>query len=344
MSDCLIQYTLGEIAESIDGQLRGDPTCTITGIATLQSATTGQISFLSNFRYTSHLKTTQASAVLLKAENLAKCPSNALVVDDPYVSYAHVVKLFHVAEKVVAGIHATAIISKSADIDKSAMIGAHVVIGDNVIIGANTVIDAGCIIQSNVSIGCDTHVYPKVVICDSTTIGDRVVLHPSVVLGSDGFGLANHEGVWEKIPQIGSVHIKDDVEIGAHSTVDRGALDDTVIERGVKIDNHVQIAHNICIGEHTVIAGCVGIAGSTTIGKNCIIGGGTAISGHLEIVDGVVIGGRSTIAQSVESAGIYAGHFPLMQVNLWRRVVFRIQTINQLYKRVSTLESIFSKK
>lgn len=343
MSESLVTHTLGEIAESIDAQLQGDSSCKITHVATLQSATSGQISFLSNSKYYPYLKKTRASAVLLTAENLAKCPTNALVVDNPYLSYAHVAKLFHVAAKITPGIHPTAIISSSAKIDQSAMISPYVVIGDNVIIGANTAIDAGCVIQSNVRIGSDTHLYPKVVICDTTTIGNRVILHPSVVLGSDGFGLANNKGVWEKIPQIGSVCIKDDVEIGAHSTVDRGALDDTVIERGVKIDNHVQIAHNAQIGEHTVISGCVGIAGSAKIGKNCIIGGGVGISGHIEITDGVTIGGRSTIAQSIKSAGVYAGHFPLMPANLWRRVVFRIQKINQLYKRVSTLESISQK-
>lgn len=344
MSKPLITYTLGEIAESINGQLQGESACKITNVATLKNAISGQISFLSHFKYHPYLKTTRASAVILKAEHSAKCPTNALVVDDPYLSYAHVAKLFHVVEKITPGIHPTAIISATAKIDKSAMIGAYVVIGDNVIISANTVIDVGSVIQSNVHIGSDTHLHPKVVICDTTTIGNRVILHPSVVIGSDGFGLTNNKGIWEKIPQVGSVHIKDDVEIGAHSTVDRGALDNTVIERGVKIDNHVQIAHNTRVGEHTIISGCVGIAGSTIIGKNCIIGGGVGIGGHLEIADKVIIGGRSTIAQSIKSAGVYAGHFPLMPVKLWRRVMFRIKKINQLYKKVSILESIFQKK
>ncbi len=332
-------YTLGKIAHYIGAELHGDPECEVSDVATLQSATSGQISFLSNRKYTRYLQQTRASAVIIEREYLDACPVSALVVDDPYLAYASIVSLIYPDTEIVPGIHPSAIVSPSAKVDSSACIGANVVIEDNTVIGAGSCIEAGCVIKANVNIGSNTHLYPNVVLCHSVSIGNRVILHPAVVIGADGFGIANNKGVWVKIPQIGKVIIGDDVEIGASTTVDRGALENTVIEEGVKIDNQVQIAHNVHIGAHTAIAGCVAIAGSTTIGKHCMIGGMSAISGHIEITDNVVITGGSGVANSIKEAGIYSSGMPAVKANLWRKTVARLRKLDELGRRVAKIEN-----
>ncbi len=336
--------TLGKVASYIGAELTGDPGCEVSGLATLESAKPDQISFLSNRRYYRFLKKTKASAVIIKREDLDACPVSSLVVDDPYVSYARVVELFYPDPEIVPGIHPSAIVSQSASIDGSAAIGPNVVIEDNSVIGAGTYIDSGCVIKSDVTIGSNTRLYPNTVVCHSVSIGNRVILHPGVVIGADGFGIANNKGVWTKIPQIGTVIIGDDVEIGANTSVDRGALANTVIEEGVKIDNHVQIGHNVRIGAHTAIAGCAGIAGSTTIGKHCMIGGLTAINGHLEIVDNVVITGCSAVGNSIKSPGTYSSGIPVTEARLWRRIVARIRNLDKLGRRVVKLEEEITQK
>lgn len=330
--------TLGKIASYIGAELTGDPDCEVSDVATLQSARPGQISFLSNRKYHHYLKLTKASAVIIKREYLDDCPVPALIVDDPYVSYASVVSLFYPESVIEPGIHSSAIVSPSANVDSSAAIGPHVVIGDNTVIGPETSIDSGCVLKSGVTIGSNTRLYPNVVLCHGVSIGSRVILHPGVVIGADGFGIANDKGVWKKIPQIGAVIIEDDVEIGANTSIDRGALENTVIEEGVKIDNQVQIGHNVRIGAHTAIAGCVAIAGSTTIGKHCMIGGLTAISGHIGIADNVVITGQSGVANSIKSPGTYSSGIPVTKANLWRRIIVRIKKLDDLAKRVEKIE------
>ena len=336
--------TLGKIANHVDAELHGDPDTVVTGLATLQSATTGQVSFLSNRKYCRYLRKTEASAVIITKDDLDECPVSALVVDDTYLSYASVVSLFHPDIENVPGIHSSAVISPSAKIDNSATIAANVVIEDNSVIGSGTFIDSGCVIKSDVTIGSDTRLYPNTVVCHSVSIGNRVILHPGVVIGSDGFGIANNKGIWTKIPQIGTVIIEDDVEIGASSSIDRGALGNTVIEQGVKIDNQVQIGHNVYIGAHTAIAGCSGVAGSTTIGKHCMIGGMSAIGGHLEIVDTVVIAGNSAVSNSIKSPGIYSSGMPAIEVSLWRRLVARIRNLDELGRRIVKLEEEITRK
>ena len=332
--------TLGKIASYIGAELTGDPECEVSDVATLQSAGPGQISFLSNHKYARYLKLTRASAVIIKREYLDECPVSALVVDDPYLSYASVVSLFNPSLDIEPGIHSSAIISPSAKVDSSAAIGPYVIIEDNSVIGPGTSIDSGCVIKSGVIIGSNTRLYPNVVLCHEVSIGSRVILHPGVVIGADGFGIANDKGVWKKIPQIGTVVIQDDVEIGANTSIDRGALENTVIEEGVKIDNQVQIGHNVHIGAHTAIAGCVGIAGSATIGKHCMIGGLTAINGHLEIVDNVVITGCSAVGNSIKSPGMYSSGIPATEAKLWRRIVARIRKLDDLGRKVAKLEEM----
>ncbi|MFB3116084.1 MAG: UDP-3-O-(3-hydroxymyristoyl)glucosamine N-acyltransferase [Gammaproteobacteria bacterium] len=333
-------FTLGKVAGHISAELHGDPECEVSDIAALQSAKSGQISFLSNRKYYRYLKHTKASAVIIKREDLEACPVSALLVDDPYLGFAGVVKLFHPDPEIIPGIHPSANVSSSAKVNSSASIGPNVVIEDNSTIGAGAFIGTGCVIQSDVSIGSNTRLYPSVVLCHAVVIGSRVILHPGVVIGADGFGIANNKGIWTKIPQIGTVIIEDDVEVGANTSIDRGALENTVIEQGVKIDNQVQIGHNVHIGAHTVIAGCVGIAGSATIGKHCMIGGHSAIGGHLEIVDNVVITGCSAVGNSIKSSGTYSSGIPVTEARLWRRIVARIRKLDDLGRKVTKLEEV----
>ena len=336
--------TLGKIASHVGAELHGDPDTVVHGLATLQSAKSGQVSFLSNRKYCRYLRKTEASAVIITRGDMDECPVSSLVVDDPYLSYASVVSLFNPDTENVPGIHPSAIISPSAKIDSSATIGENVVIDDNSVIESGTFIDSGCVIKSDVTIGSNTRLYPNTVVCHSVSIGNRVILHPGVVIGSDGFGIANDKGIWTKIPQIGTVIIGDDVEIGACSSVDRGALENTVIEQGVKIDNQVQIGHNVHIGAHTAIAGCSGVAGSTRIGKHCMIGGMTAIGGHLEIVDNVVITAKSGVGNSIKSPGIYSSGIPVTEARLWRRIVARIRNLDALGRRIVKLEEEITQK
>ena len=340
----MMTITLGKIADHVGAELHGDPDTVVNGLATLQSAKSGQVSFLSNRKYCRYLRQTEASAVIIKREDLDECPVSALVVDDTYLAYASVVSLFHPDSENIPGIHPSAVISPSAKIDSSATIGANVVIEDNSVIGSGTFIDSGCVIKSDVTIGSNTRLYPNTVVCHSVSIGNRVILHPGVVIGADGFGIANNKGKWTKIPQIGTVVIEDDVEIGACTSIDRGALENTVIEQGVKIDNQVQIGHNAHIGAHTAIAGCSGVAGSTTIGKHCMIGGMTAIGGHIEIVDNVVITAMSGVGNSIKSPGMYSSGLPATEARLWRRIVARIRNLDDLGRKITKLEEKITKK
>lgn len=331
-------YTLGEITRHITAELIGDTSCEINNIASLQSAKTGQVSFLVDRKYYRQLKKTRASAVIIARDNIDICPVFSLVVDNPYISYVKLLELFHPPANITPRVHSSAVISPSAKIDSTATIGPHVYIEDNVVIGRNSLIEAGCVIQADVSIGADAHLYPNVVLCKAVSIGNRVILHSGVVIGADGFGLFNDQGRWHKIPQIGSVVIGDDVEIGANSCVDRGAIDNTVIEQGVKIDNQVQIGHNAHIGAHTVIAGCVGIAGSVKIGQYCMIGGAAGIAGHIEIADQVIISGGSFVIKSIKSPGMYSSVITVEGVSLWNRLVARIKRLDDLAKKVAKIE------
>ena len=332
-------YTLREIAKLIDAELRGDPECEIKNVGTLENASTGEISFLSNNRYIHFLKSTKASAVILKAENLDACPVHALIMDNPYLGYANVVRLLYPGAVTEPGIHASTDIHSTANIHPTAHIGPYVSIGCNAIISANVYIGPGCVIGNEITIGTNTRLIANVVLSDGVEIGERGILHPGVVIGADGFGIANDNGKWLKIPQVGGVKIGNDVEIGANSTIDRGALGNTIIEDGVKIDNQVQIGHNVHIGEHTAIAGCVGIAGSARIGKRCMIGGAVGISGHLEIVDDVTIMAMTGVANSIKTPGVYASGVPAMDVKTWRKNIVTYKHLYALNSRVNKLEN-----
>ncbi len=331
-------HRLGDIACQTGVRLVGDADCIISSIAVLQDAAPGSISFLSNRKYRKYLKTTRASAIILGPELLEDCPANALVSDNPYLVFAKVAQLMTVPPIIKAGQHASAIVAPSAQIDASARIGPGVVIEDNVVIGARVDIGAGCVIGAGCQIGEESRLVANVTLCHEVTIGQRVLIHPGAVIGSDGFGLANDDGAWVKVPQLGAVRIGDDVEIGANTTIDRGAIKDTVIGDGVKLDNQIQIAHNVEIGAHTAIAACVGIAGSTKIGSHCTLAGGVGVVGHLDIADHVHFSAQTLVTRSVTTPGYFSGNLPAVPNNVWRKTIARIRQLEETTQRIRDLE------
>ena len=336
----MFRLTLAEIAGKFNAEIRGNPLCQVEKVEPLATATVGALSFLSNPQYQIYLKTTQASAVILRSEYADQCPTNALIVPNPELIFARF--LTYVAPKPThnPGTHPTAVVEQGCHIDPTVTIGPHCVIGEGTKIGSGTVIGAGSIIGSDVQIGADCYLFPRVSLYSKVVIGDRVQVHSGAVIGADGFGLVNNNGQWVKVPQVGSVIIGNDVEIGANTTIDRGALQDTTIGNGVKIDNLVQIAHNVKIGDHTAIAGCTGIAGSAEIGKHCMIGGGACINGHIKITDQVILGGMAAVGQSVSEPGTYSSGIGIQKNSRWRRNMLRFQQLDELAKRIIKLEKI----
>lgn len=345
MADISPRFRISELSERFGLSYRGDGDYLINGIGTLSSAGPQDVSFLSNRSYIKQLATTKAGAVILKAEDADSCPVNCLLSDDPYVSYARIASLFDYRKPHSPGIHASAVIHDDAGI------GEEVYIGPNVVIDAGSKIGNGCQVSANVVIGRDNELGDGVVVGANVTLtervrlGDRVIVHPGVVIGSDGFGLAFAGDHWEKVPQLGGVLIGDDCEIGANSSIDRGAIDDTVLEDDVRLDNFVHIAHNVIVGAHTAIAACTGIAGSTTVGKGCLIGGGCGIFGHLEIADRVTISSMSTVARSITEAGsTWAGFVPVAPTGQWRRIISHWRKLDDYLKRIRHLEQEHGKE
>ncbi len=322
---------LGEIAQRIGAELHGDPGCAITGVATLDRARAGQLSFLYDRRYRRFLNVTAASAVILRPADLEACTVSALVTEDPYLCYARAATLLHPPPEFPGGVDETARVAPDAAVDAGAWIGPNAVIEAGAQIGDRAFVGPGCVIGAGVRIGDYTRLIARVTVVARATIGRRCLIHPGAVIGADGFGFAPDGGIWVKVPQLGSVQIGDEVEIGANTTIDRGALKDTVIGTGVKLDNQIQIGHNCRIGDHTAIAGCVGVSGSTRIGKRCMIGGGAGIAGHLEIADGVVIKAAASVTKSIPRPGVYSSVWPAREDSEWRR---RVARFNRLCAKV----------
>lgn len=314
-------FPIAYLAKHICAKVIGDDQFIITHLSSIQHAKLGDLTFLKDDVYRRYLSDTKASAVILSEADAAACPVTALIVENPEVAFARIAHLFCSIRKPLPGIHPTAVVAKTASIASTASIGPHCVIGENCTIGANTIIHAGSIIHNDVVIGDDCLIHSHVTLCHQVSLANRVILHSGVVIGADGFGFAQNKGVFEKIPQLGSVMIGDDVEIGANSCIDRGALDNTIIETGVKIDNLVQIAHNVVVGAHTVIAGCSCIAGSTTIGRHCMIAGTVAIAGHLTICDGVIFTGGAAVTKSIKKPGRFSSGTGLLPHDEWRKAV-----------------------
>lgn len=337
-------YKLAELAAILDAELQGDPQCVITGIATLSKAQLGQIAFLDNVRYRKYLAETKASAVILASANKELCPCNALILKNPYLGYAKVATLFDQKPRANPGVHPSAVIGSNCQIHPSASVGPFCHVGDGVVLAENVVLGAGCSIGDGSNIGAASVLMARVAIYHAIRIGQRVIIHSGAVIGSDGFGFAQNNGVWQKVPQLGSVIIGNDVEIGANSAIDRGAIEDTILEDGVKIDNLVQIAHNVIIGAHTAIAGCVGIAGSTTIGKHCAIGGGVGIAGHINITDRVIITGGALVAQNIDAPGIYTSGFPAQPTLGWKKIIVRVNQLDMMMQKLRDLEKLIKKE
>lgn len=331
-------YLLSEIASRLGGRVMGDAGVRITQVATLENAQPDQISFLTNSKYRAQLATTRAGAVILAEADADATELPRIVTDNPYAYFAKASAMLNPLPEAKPGVHPSAVVGAGAKVDATASIAATAVIGEGASIGAFSVIGEGCCIGANVVIGSRARLYPRVVIYHGCVIGDNVIAHSGAVIGADGFGIAMDEGRWIKIPQIGRVVIGNDVEIGANTTIDRGALDDTVIEDGVKLDNQIQVAHNVRIGAHTAIAGCVGIAGSTTIGRYCRIGGSAGILGHLQIADHVEVAAFTLIGKSIREAGSYAAIFPFSKTDDWRKNTVHLRHLDDLAKRIKTLE------
>ena len=323
-----MSFTLSALSESIGCQLIGDGSLVLCGIATLQTAAANQLSFITNKAYLKWLSQTEAGALIADFETYEEWKSVYcgawLLSKDPYLAFALVTQQFATLQRV----------ETSAD---ESRIHPSVVIGNNCQIHETVKIHAGCVIGHHVTIGEGCVLWPNVTIYDGTELGVRVMVHSGAVLGSDGFGFANDKGRWVKIMQLGKLVVEDDVDIGANTTIDRGALDDTVIETGVKIDNQVQIGHNVRIGAHSIIAGCVGIAGSTTIGRYCMIGGATGIAGHLQIVDKVNLTGMSMVTGSILQPGTYSSGTGLDINTNWRRNAASFRRLDKLNKKVNKL-------
>ena len=333
-----ISYRLADIAAQLGGRVLGDAEARISQIATLEKAQANHISFLTNSKYRTQLAGTQAGAVILGEADADATDLPRIISDNPYAYFARVSALLNPLPEVRPGVHPSAAVGAGAQIDAMASIAAMAVIGEGATIGAFSVIGEGCCIGANTVIGSHVRLYPGVVIYHDCVIGNNLIAHSGVVIGSDGFGIAMDEGRWIKIPQIGRVVIGNDVEIGANTTIDRGALDDTLIEDGVKLDNQIQVAHNVHIGAHTAIAGCVGIAGSTSIGQYCRIGGSAGILGHLHIADHVEIAAFTLIGKSIREAGSYAAIFPFGKTEDWRKNAVHLRHLDDLVKRVKALE------
>jgi UDP-3-O-[3-hydroxymyristoyl] glucosamine N-acyltransferase len=339
----MASYSLHELAEKLGGELRGDPDIRIEGIAPLAAAGQGQISFLSDGKHRRELEATAASAVILREEDADGFHGGAIIVSNPYLAYARIAGLFDRRPRVAPGIHPTAVIADGVELDASVSIGPFVTIEPGVRIGAGSQIGANSSIGADTCLGQDCRIFANVHIYHGVNIGSRAIIHSGVVIGADGFGFANEQGEWVKIPQIGGVDIGDDVEIGANTTIDRGALESTVIGNGVKLDNQIQVAHNVQIGDHTAIAGCVGIAGSAKIGRNCGIGGGAGILGHLEITDGVQVTAMSLVTKSIQDPGIYSSGTSVEPTKLWHKNYARFRQLDEMAKRIRALEQRLEK-
>lgn len=329
-------WRLDEIVAHLGGALEGDGSIVVSQVATLASAKTGQIAFLANPKYRQQLQSTSASAVIVPPKFASDTTLPRIVHPNSYAYYARVVQLLNPAEARPRGVHPSAVVHSV--VPPSVSVGENVVLGKDVALGENVTLYPGCVVGDGVSIGDDSVLYPNVVIYRACKIGKRAIVQAGAVIGSDGFGFAKEGDSWVKIPQIGRVVIGDDVEIGANTSIDRGALDDTIIGDGVKLDNQIQIAHNVVIGQHTAMAGCVGVAGSTRIGQRCTIGGAGMIVGHLDLADDVHVSAGTMVTKSLRQPGQYTSIFPLESHAEWLQNAAQIKRLAKLAERVSELE------
>lgn len=328
-----MSITLGELAVRFGCSLKGSPDVRISRVATIEHADAESITFLANPRYKRHLANTKAAAVVLEPKYADESPVAALLSPNPYATYARIASVLYPPPAVPPGRHSTSVVDPTAKIDASAAIGPGAVIEAEVEVGPRAVIGPGCIVMRGARIGADTRLIASVTVYYGVAIGERCIVHAGTVIGSDGFGFAPDRGTWVKIPQVGGVRIGNDVEIGANCTIDRGAIEDTVIGDGVKLDNLVHIAHNVQVGAHTVMAGQSGIAGSTTVGQRCMIGGQVGIGGQLTICDDVAVTGKSFVSTSIRKPGLYSGSLTVDEAARFRKNAARFHQLDELVRR-----------
>jgi len=331
-------FTLAELQARLGGVIQGDPTKRVTSAASLEHALPHQLSFILGAKYLPQAKASKAGALVMPEALASSIDGDALIVGNPHVAFATALSLLHPEPFPPEGIHPSAVIAPDAQLGPNVRIGAGVIIGAGAVIGANCVLGAGSHIGPHTLLGDGCLLHPRSTVEHGCHLGQRVVLQAGCVVGSDGFGLAWNNEQWIKVPQVGRAILGNDVEVGANTTIDRGALDDTVLEEGVKLDNQIQIAHNCRIGRHTAIAACVGIAGSTTIGAYCQIGGAAMIIGHLDICDRVTISAGTFVAKNIRSPGVYTSVQPLMAHADWKRNAAHLRHLDTLSQRIQELE------
>lgn len=330
--------TLQQIATALNAELHGDGNVEINAINAMHNAQPGSITFLNDSKYSDKLADLKASAVILKEADLSACKTNALVMSNPYVGFALVAQLLDTTPKAAQAIAPSAVIAENVVLGVNVSIGANAVIESGVTLGDDVIIGAGCFVGKDTTIGQGTQLWANVTIYHSVVIGPLCLVHSGTVIGADGFGYANDGSKWVKIPQLGRVILGERVEIGACTTIDRGAIDDTIIADGVILDNQCQVGHNVEIGENTAISGGTLLAGSLKIGKNCLIGGGSVINGHMEITDNVAITGMSMVMRPIDKAGVYSSGIPAQGNRDWRKQTARLMKIDDIHKRLTKLE------
>ncbi|MBN8213693.1 MAG: UDP-3-O-(3-hydroxymyristoyl)glucosamine N-acyltransferase [Xanthomonadales bacterium] len=330
----IFHHTAAALAERFELTLRGDGDRRIDGVATLARAGASQLAFLANPRYRSQLAESSAGLVVMREDDAVGYAGDALIAKDPYAAFAKMAALFDHRPGFAPGVHPSAAIDPTAEVSAGASIAAFVSIGPRSRVDAGAFIGPGCVIGEDCVIGAGSELTARVTLVRRVRLGRRVLIHPGAVLGADGFGLAMEHGRWLKVPQLGGVAIGDDCEIGANTTIDRGALDDTVLEEDVRLDNQIQIGHNARIGAHTAMAGCSAVAGSATIGRYCLIGGGAGILGHLEVCDRVVVTAMSLVTSTIREPGEYSSGTPLMDNRSWRKSAARFKHLDALARDI----------
>ncbi|QCT19971.1 UDP-3-O-(3-hydroxymyristoyl)glucosamine N-acyltransferase [Jejubacter calystegiae] len=329
---------LADLAQQLDAELHGDGDIAIAGVASMQSAVAGQITFMVNPRYREQLADCQASAIVMTEADLPYARSAALIVKNPYLTYARMAQILDTTPKPAQNIAPAAVIDPSAKLGNNVAVGANAVIESGVVLGDDAIVGPGCFVGKNTRIGAGTRLWANVTVYHEVEIGEQCLVQSGTVIGSDGFGYANDRGNWVKIPQLGRVIIGDRVEIGACTTIDRGALDDTLIGNGVIIDNQCQIAHNVVIGDNTAVAGGVIMAGSLKIGRYCMIGGASVINGHMEICDKVTVTGMGMVMRPITEPGVYSSGIPLQPNKVWRKTAALVMNIDEMSKRLKAVE------
>lgn len=329
-----MSITLHDIADRVGGTLHGDASKTVNGLAPISEAGPLDISFVSDHKHQAQIADSQAGCLLLTDAMAESCTSDHIVVKDAYLAYALVSYLFRPASP-KASIHSSAVIGEHCHIGECVTLGAHVVIGDHVTLEQGVTVAAGSYVGNHSHLSEDVYLYPNVTCYHGVRIGRDTIVHSGSIIGGDGFGYAKSDQGWQKIYQLGGVVIGDRVEVGANCTIDRGSMGDTIIGSDVKLDNMVHIAHNVNVGDHTIMAGCSGIAGSTTVGKHCQIAGQSGLLGHITVCDNVTVLGRSFISKSIDKPGVYSSAFPAEPVKQWRKNVVRFMQLDKLARRIN---------